>query len=72
MQESRVADLADVVEAGVEGLEVEAITEGVIVPDLVNLVVVNVQPLQRLGDEGKIEPPEAVGGHVEPAEVLHR
>ena len=56
MQESRVADLADVVEAGVEGLEVEAITEGVIVPDLVNLVVVNVQPLQRLGDERMIIP----------------
>ena len=56
MQESRVADFADVVEAGVEGLEVEAITEGVIVPDLVNLVVVNVQPLQRLGDEGMIVP----------------
>ena len=56
MQESRVADLADVVEAGVEGLEVEAITEGVIVPDLVNLVVVNVQPLQRLGDERMIVP----------------
>ena len=56
MQESRVADLADVVKAGVEGLEVEAITEGVIVPDLVNLVVVNVQPLQRLGDERMIVP----------------
>ena len=56
MQESRVADLADVVEAGVEGLEVEAITEGVIVPDLVNLVVVNVQPLQRLWDERMIVP----------------
>ena len=56
MQESRVADFADVVEAGVEGLEVEAITEGVIVPDLVNLVVVNVQPLQRLGDERMIVP----------------
>ena len=56
MQESRVADLADVVEAGVEGLEVEAITEGVIVPDLVNLVVVDVQPLQRLGDERMIVP----------------
>ena len=56
MQESRVADLADVVEAGVEGLEVEAITEGVIVPDLVNLVVVDVQPLQRLGDKGMVVP----------------
>ena len=56
MQESRVAYLADVVEAGVEGLEVEAITEGVIVPDLVNLVVVDVQPLQRLGDEGMVVP----------------
>ena len=56
MQESRVADLADVVEAGVEGLEVEAITERVIVADLVDLVVVDVQPLQRLGDERMIVP----------------
>ena len=56
MQESRVADLADVVEAGVEGLEVEAITERVIVADLVDLVVVDIQPLQRLGDERMIVP----------------
>ena len=56
MQESRVADLGDVVEAGVECLEVEAITEGVVVPYLVNLVVVDIQPLQRLGDEGMIVP----------------
>ena len=56
MQESRVADLADVVEAGVEGLEVEAITEGVIVANLVYFVVVNIQPLQRFGDERMIVP----------------
>ena len=56
MQKSRVPDLADVVEAGVECLEVEAVTEGVIVPNLVDLVVVDVEPLQRLGDEGMIIP----------------
>ena len=56
MQEGRVADLGDVVEAGVECLEVEAIAEGVVVPYLVDLVVVDVQPLQRLGDEGMIVP----------------
>ena len=56
MQEGRVADLGDVVEAGVECLEVEAITEGVVVPYLVDLVVVDIQPLQRLGDEGMIIP----------------
>ena len=46
MQQCRVADLGDVVEAGVEGLEVEAITEGVIVANLVDLVVMDIQPLQ--------------------------
>ena len=46
MQESRVADLADVVEAGVECLEIEAITEGVVVANLVYLVVVDIQPLE--------------------------
>ena len=56
MQEGRVADLGDVVEAGVECLEVEAITEGVVVPYLVDLVVVDIQPLQRLGDERMIIP----------------
>ena len=56
MQEGRVADLGDVVEAGVECLEVEAITEGVVVPYLVDLVVVDIQPLQRLGDEGMVVP----------------
>ena len=58
MQESRVADLADVVEAGVECLEIEAITEGVVVANLVYLVVVDIQPLQRLGDERMIVPLE--------------
>ena len=58
MQQSRVADLGDVVEAGVEGLEVEAITEGVIVANLVDLVVMDIQPLQRLGDERMIVPLE--------------
>ena len=56
MQESRVADLADVVEAGVECLEIETITEGVVVANLVYLVVVDIQPLQRLGDEGMVVP----------------
>ena len=56
MQQGRVADLGDVVEAGVEGLEVEAITEGVIVANLVDLVVMDIQPLQRLGDERMIVP----------------
>ena len=46
VQQCRVADLGDVVEAGVEGLEVEAITEGVIVANLVDLVVMDIQPLQ--------------------------
>ena len=58
MQQGRVADLGDVVEAGVEGLEVEAITEGVIVANLVYLVVVNIQPFQRFGDERMIVPLE--------------
>ena len=58
MQEGRVADLGDVVETGVECLEVEAITEGVVVADLVYLVVVNIKPLQRLGDERMIVPLE--------------
>ena len=56
MQQSRVADLSDVVEAGVEGLEIEARAEGVIVANLVYLVVVDIQPLQRLGDERMIVP----------------
>lgn len=56
MQEGGVEQLDDLVEAGIESLEIEARTEGVVVADLVDLVVVDIQPLQRLRDEGEIEP----------------
>ena len=56
MQQGGVQQLDDLVEAGIERLEIEAGAEGVVVPDLVDLVVVDVQPLQGLGDEGEVEP----------------
>ena len=40
----------------VKSLKTEPGPERIIVPDLVNLVVVNVQPLEGLGDEGKVKP----------------
>ena len=42
--------------ASVKSLQTEAFAQVVIVADLVNLVVVNVQPFQRLGNEGKVKP----------------
>ena len=54
-------ELLDLVEAGVEGLQVEAGAEAVVVADLVaDPVVVHVQPLQRFWDESKVEPLEIV------------
>ena len=46
MEQGGVGELTDLVEAGIECLQTEATTESVIVSNPVNLVVVNVQPLQ--------------------------
>ena len=56
VEKCRVQQLADLVEARVEGLEVEAGAERVVVADLIYLVVVDVQPLKRLRNEREIEP----------------
>ena len=56
MQQGAVAKLTDLVKTRVKSLKTEPGPERIIVPDLVNLVVVNVQPLEGLGDEGKVKP----------------
>ena len=60
------------VEAHVQRLQAKVPAQVVVVANLVNPIVVNVQPLQRLGNEGKVEPLQAVRGHVEPLEILQR
>ena len=67
-QEALALDLGDAVEAGVEGLEAVALLETVVVSDLLEPVVVHVEPAEALGDEGEVEPLQRVGGHVEPSE----
>jgi hypothetical protein len=71
-EEGLLLDEADIVEAHVEGLEAELAAQVVVIADLVDPIVVHVQPLQRLGDEGEVKPLEVVGRHVEPFEVLQR
>ena len=51
-----------------EGVEPESLPEVVVVPDLLDAVVLDVQPLQVLGDEGVVEPLQVVGGDIEPLE----
>ena len=46
MKQGGVGELTDLVEAGIECLQTEATTKSVIVSNPINLVVVNVQPLQ--------------------------
>ena len=46
MKKGGVGELTDLVEAGIECLKTEATSKSVIVSNSVNLVVVNVQPLQ--------------------------
>ena len=46
MEQGGVGELTDLVEAGIECLKTEATSKSVIVSNPVNLVVVNVQPLQ--------------------------
>ena len=53
-----------------EGVEPESLPEVVVVPDLFDAVVLDVQPLQVLGDEGVVEPLELVVRHVQPLEVM--
>ncbi len=61
--------LADPVSACIQGLEVEPALEGVVVAQLLDLVLVDVQPLQVLGDESVVEPLKFVGGNVEPPQL---
>ena len=69
-QEALALDLGDAVEAGVEGLEAVALLETVVVSDLLDPVVVHVEPAEALGDEGEVKPLEAVRRHVQPTQVL--
>ena len=56
--------------AGIEGLETEAIAEIVIVANGVYIIVVDIQPFQRLRDEGKVEPLQLVLRYVQPFQIL--
>ena len=56
MKQSCVRQPTDMIEAGIKCLQTEAFAQIVIVAYLVNFVVVNVQPFQRLGNKGKVEP----------------
>ncbi len=65
-------DLLDSVVRGLEGVEAESLPEMVVVADLLNGVVLDVQPLQILRYEGVVEPLQAVGGDIEPLELALR
>ena len=56
MKQSAVSKLTNLIETRVKSLKTEPGAERIIVPDLVNLVVVYIQPLEGLGDEGKVKP----------------
>ena len=71
-QERPLLNQPHTVEAHVQRLQAKVPAQVVVVANLVNPIVVNVQPLQRLGNEGKVEPLQAVRGHVEPLEILQR
>ncbi len=62
-------DLLDSVVRGLEGVEAESLPEMVVVANLLNGVVLDVQPFQILRYEGVIEPLQAVRGDVEPLEL---
>ena len=52
--------------------KVEPVSERVVVADPVDVVVVDVQPLQGGRDKRKVEPLQSVGGHVQPAQLFQR
>ena len=56
--------------AGIEGLEAEAVAEIVIVANGIYIIVVDIQPFQRLRDEGKVEPLQLVLRYVQPFQIL--
>ena len=56
--------------AGIKGLEAEAVAEIVIVANGVYIIVVDIQPFQRLRDEGKVEPLQLVLRYVQPFQIL--
>ncbi len=62
-------DLLDSVVRGLQGVEAEPLPEMVVVADLLNGVVLDVQPFQILRDEGVVEPLQAVRGDIEPLEL---
>jgi hypothetical protein len=53
-------------------VEAEPLPEVVVVANLLNGVVLDVQPFQILRYEGVIEPLQAVGGDIEPLELALR
>ncbi len=49
-------------------MEPETLLEVIVVADLLDGIVLDVEPLQVLGDECVVEPLQAVGGDIEPLE----
>ena len=66
------AQVLDAVTTGVQGGQIEAVTQTVVVTELLNGVAVQVQPLEVFGNEGVIEPLQMIRGHIEPFKVWQR
>ncbi len=63
---------AELVVADVEVDDLEARLHVVVVAQLLDGVAAQVQPQQTLGDEGVVEPLEAVERHVQPLQLVLR
>ena len=73
MHEALAVDGRQPVPADVEVDEAESVVHVVVVAQLLDLVAGQVEPEQRLGHEGVVEPLQRVVGHVEPLQrVLGR
>ncbi len=70
VHEALPLDLADAVAADVEVEQLEAGLHVVVVAHLLDEVVPQTQPEQRLGHEGVVEPAEAVVRHVQPLQLV--
>ena len=72
MDEALPVDPLQPVAPDVEVDEPEAGLHVVVVAQLLDLVVPQVEPQQRLGDEGVVEPLQQVVRHVQPLQVVLR
>ena len=72
VDEALPVDPLQAVAANVEVDEPEAGLHVVVVAQLLDAVVPEVEPEQRLGDEGVVEPLQQVVRHVEPLQVVLR